>query len=417
MWQQVQQQLAGMLPESLFSKRQRRSSASTVPSVPPPCSDLYDLVLDMDWNRAILHCQKQPQDAKFQDGDGLETPLYLACQWNPPLELVQALIQTNPDALLWTSREHADLPLHMICRYGSTNVAVLKEFLIKPATACHATKYGKTPLWVLWEYARPDCMTTTEYNRPWTREQHQQVQEFWGKVELIVEAIATSRQQSWPARGTDDDVLQGNRAGNSSNDNNNNNNNNNNSSKQTVLYKIHALVSMGALGCPCPVLEYICDQYPLQLQTRDESGQLPLHLAVGPTQWHPCGNRKYKPREQDIIQLLLTRYPDAARCRLFSRWDYFDKETGKRTSTRKSVDPLNGRYPLHIALANRHTWEGGVRELFQAAPEMLSVQDPVTLLYPFQLAAIPFRDNLVVDTGTILQLMKQRPDLLTDVSC
>jgi hypothetical protein len=392
MWHQVQQKLVGMLPARLFSNKRHcpsRLISTTIPSVPPPCSDLYDLVLDMDWSRAMVHCQHHPQDAKYQDGDGLESPLYLACQWNPPLELFQVLIKANPEALTWTSREHADLPLHMICRYSSTTVAVLKEFLkMAPATACHATKYGKTPLWVLWDYARPDCLKMTT-ERPWTQDQHEQVETFWAKVELLVDAIATSRQQSWPDSGK----------------------------KKTRLYKIHALVSMGALACPCPILEYLCDQYPQELDTRDESGQLPLHLAVGPSQWQPCGHRTYKPREQHFIHLLLSRYPQAARVCLFFRRDYYyDKQTGKWTSpsapSTRGVDPLLLRYPLHIALANRHTWEGGVRELFQAEPGMLGVRDPVTRLYPFQLAAIPFRDNLVVDTGTIFQLLRQRPDLL-----
>jgi hypothetical protein len=56
--------------------------------------------------RAFCTCQ-------VQKGDGLETRLYLACQLNPPLQLTQVLIQADQDALAWTSREHADFPLHI----------------------------------------------------------------------------------------------------------------------------------------------------------------------------------------------------------------------------------------------------------------------------------------------------------------
>jgi hypothetical protein len=346
----------------------------------PPCSDLYDLVLDLDWDRVIQHCSDHPQDARFQEGDGLETPLYLACQWRPPLPVIQALIQANPEALQWTSREFRDLPLHMICRYDTTSTALLQEFTTRyPAGAVHATKYGKTPLQVLWEFARPDCLK--QNRRPETEEEQLAVQQFWDKVQLLVHAVATSRQHAWPQ-------------------------------KENRLYKVHAVVSLRALGCPREILEYVCAQYPHELSQRDETGQLPLHVAVGPTQW--SGKRKYKPREQAIIQLLLQLYPEAARVRLFSLWDYY--ENGKRQSSAATRINRQGRYPLQIALANRHTWEGGVQELFWAAPEVLSLRDPVTQLYPFQLAAIPVQENLAVDVSTIVDLLRQRPDLIEEAS-
>ena len=221
LWHQIQQHLISLLPfGTLFAKHKETpppppSLSSPLP--PRPCSELYDLVLDLDWNRVMAHCQQSPQDAQFQEGDGLETPLYLACQWNPPLPVIQALIQANPQALLLTSREHRDLPLHMISRYASTTAQVLQEFLCQyPATARQATKYGKTALWILWDHARPDVMkqqqstnidtssstTTTACSRPWTREQQEQVDSFWDKIDLLVDALATSRQEPWPARDT-----------------------------------------------------------------------------------------------------------------------------------------------------------------------------------------------------------------------
>ena len=61
-----------------------------------------------------------------------------------------------------------------------------------------------------------------------------------------------------------------------------------------------------------------------------------------------------------------------------------------------------------------HTWQGGVQELFLAAPEVLSMVDPITKLYPFQLAAIPVQENLLIDVGTIVDLIRQRPELLQE---
>jgi hypothetical protein len=44
----------------------------------PESSDLWDLVLDMNWSGCVELAKNQPQDAKFEDGHWHETPLFLA---------------------------------------------------------------------------------------------------------------------------------------------------------------------------------------------------------------------------------------------------------------------------------------------------------------------------------------------------
>mgnify|MGYP005855895967 CR=1 FL=1 len=383
------------------------TTTTTTITTPVPWSDLYDLVLAFRWDDVIHHCQTNPQDARYQEGDNWETPLYLACQWNPPAEVIRALVQAYPEALLMTSREHRDLPLHFICRYKSTTAEVLQEMLQlnynnntgsnHNKAVVHPTKHGKTPLQILWNHARPDCLK--EQRAPRNQLEQNDVDDFWNKVELLVKAVAKHRQQSWPTNGH---------------------------SGGSILFLVHAVVSLGALGCPLEILEFICHKYPHQLQQRDKSGQLPLHLAVGPSLWSPSPKRKYKPREQEIIRVLLRLYPEAARERWFSLWDYYDTDTMMSSNIRGNAKTTNnhhninkcividrrGRFPLHMAVANRHTWEGGVQELFMAAPELLSVRDPVTKLYPFQLAAIPVGDTLVVNATTIWELLRLQPELL-----
>jgi hypothetical protein len=41
---------------------------------------LLDLVSGLNWERVEEHVGTNSRDAVFQDGDELETPLYLACQ-------------------------------------------------------------------------------------------------------------------------------------------------------------------------------------------------------------------------------------------------------------------------------------------------------------------------------------------------
>jgi len=444
-WQQVKSWITGQRQSTAYSNS---SSNNPQQRSPLPSCDLYDLVLDLNWDRVIQHCQEHPHDAAFQDFDTSESPLYLACQWSPPLAAIQALIAANPKALSWTSREHRDVPLHSICRYPTTSVEVLQAFVEPdPSTALLPTKYGKTSLQVLWQFARPECIK--ENRVPALDEEQEQVDIFWAKMNLLVDAVAKSRQESWPRRA-EDATSHHRSTSRETEGQEDDENDETDSSSSPYLYRVHAVVSLGALGCPCEVLEYVVQKYPHQLSQRDESGQLPLHIAVGPSQWSPNGKRKYKPREQEIVQMLLKHYPQAAQRRLFSVWDYYPYllpggSSASSTTTTSSIQNMDessshhhyshlpkrqrqqqeqqeqerptmdrkGRYPLHVALANRHTWAGGVQDLFQAAPELLSVRDPVTQLLPFQLAAVPVRNNLTVDITTIWELLRHQPEQLS----
>ena len=49
--------------------------------------------------------------------------------------------------------------------------------------------------------------------------------------------------------------------------------------------------------------------------------------------------------------------------------------------------------------------------MFHAAPHTLLIQDPVTNLFPFQLAAVPVRDT-VVELDTVYELLRAQPDVL-----
>lgn len=264
----------------------------------PPCSALYYL-----WSKSITilaHISK-------------ETPLYLVCQQDPPPEVVKEIIKAYPEAVLARSRANKDLPLHIASRYQSS-VSLLEALLHDfPDTATQQTKFGVLPLNALWEF-RPEGAAADE--------------NFWKKVLIIISAVARSRLAATLSKSNDlqpreDDV-------------------------DAEKFLVHATVSLGGLSCPIEVLNFVLEKYPKQVFERDRSGQLPLHIAVGPTSWSQATKRKYKPREREIVSTLLCAYPKAANAPL----------------------PLNrNRLPLQIALTNRHTWSGGIEDLLQAAPE------------------------------------------------
>ena len=311
----------------------------------------------MHWDTVIQHCQIAPQDAAFQDGHWHETPLYLAMQFNPPFEAVRAIVDAYPKGVTQSCGENHDLPLHIACKNQASSEileVLLEEY---PSSALRETKWGnKIPLVTLWESSQPvdSC--------------------FWRKVEIILRAVDRHRKE-------------------------NNQETVEKSQSQSIAFQadslLHAAVSLGSLGCPFEIFEFFVSKYPSEVSKKDSLGLYPLNIIVGPTSWSSTSRRKYKPREKEFISLLLERCPRIASERLGTDQD---------------------RYPLHSALINRHTWFGGIKELFFAAPSVLLEADPVTKLYPFQLAAIPIRDTQV-DLDTIFHLLREQPAVLSRFDC
>jgi hypothetical protein len=345
-----------------------------------PSSDLWDLVLDMDWPGVISHVEEHPCDAEWTDGHWHETPLYLACQHNPPLEAIKAIVEAYPRALLSPSRANKDLPIHIACRY-QVNEAILQELLKDfPVTAVEQTRWGRTPVMALWEFRPKEDEDGSQ------SESSSSVDEtLWRKIFVVLEAVARFREHPLYQNQTPRTRKREFRGPYST--------------KQPIKAScfnpeeasiVHAAVSLGSLSCPVEVLDHVLRKFPEQAFLRDQWDQLPLHIVVGPTTCNPSTRRQYKPREQQFISLLLEANCGAATEPIHSDHD---------------------RYPLHTALSNRHTWSGGIECLFRAAPEILLMPDPLSKLYPFQLAAIPVRDNHV-NLDTIYMLLRSQPDVL-----
>ena len=320
-------------------------------------SSLYDLVIDMNWNRVVECCQAHPETAQFQEGDSFETPLHAAVQMRPPVRVISELIEAYPEALTVPSR-NGDFPLHIACRYNAS-IEVLKELVAdeRADTARQETKWGSTSIVALWRiHGTLQVRDSSHY--------------FWEKMRVLLEAVARSRDTEICK------IKNGTRPSRSRSDN--------------TLYVLHAAVSLGSLGCPNEVLDFCLQEYSNQVGMVDESGRLPLHLATGPTRWSCRSKRRYKPREQHTLDSLLRLYPEAARI----------------------SDPNTpGRLPLHMALANRHVWDGGVRHLVQCYPDALVQADPVTGLLPFLASAAPVGDT-VVDINTIYNTLRCLPAAL-----
>lgn len=315
------------------------------------CSDLYDLVLEMKWDKAEHHCLQHPVDAAHIDGDTWETSLYLACQNRPPLSLIHVLLEAYPEATAVRSR-HGDWPLHTACRCGASKDVLSELVTANPAIVEQTSKWGITAIQALWD-SREQAQSGNNELTP----------DLAAKFDVLLEGLATNYLK---------------RTGSSVDCGESNN--------YPCSFVLHAVVALRSFGCPYPVLEYVLNKYPEQVSMRDTNGMYPLHIACGPVSTFST-TRIYKPRERKFIVTLLNKYPRAA-----------------------SI-AVAGRYPLHLALSSRHAWDGGVREILRFAPDILGISDPLEGVIPFQLAAIPVRDTFV-DLNTVYQLLRAQPDLL-----
>ena len=319
-------------------------------------SELYDLVIDMNWDRVIWYCQEYPSTARFVEGDSSETPLHAAVQMHPSVWVIRALIEAYPPALTMTAR-NGESPLHMACRFKAS-VEVLQELVQwQPSSILIDTKFGFTPVHTLWQ-----SHTAVE-----DRADHDS--ELWQKMKILLQGVAKYRQEEW--YGTKEAIPE-----------------------QATLYILHAAVSLGSphfySAATMEILNFCLEQYPKQIRQRDESGRLPLHLATGPARWSCRAKRRYKPRELETLQRLLDLHPEAAQV----------------------SDPTTpGRLPLHTALAHRHEWVGGVELLVRCYPDALVLPDPVTGLLPFLASAVPVGDTSV-DLTTIYGLLRSLPTAL-----
>ena len=238
---------------SIFEMSSLSSTSDTLASC-----ELYDLVIDMNWDAVAKHAKEHPEDAKFIDGEWKETPLYGACQNDPSEQAVRALLQAYPPAVRLGSKR-GDLPLHIACRWRAS-IGVIRALIEHdPSTVCVATKYGKTPLAALWE----------EYTKSNNEQTYQLTCE---KSTMLLEAVA--HYQGLVAPETGEPLC------------------------------LHAAMKM---ECNDALLHFVMEEYRHQTLQHDRKGRLPLHLAVEP------GITSRRKLWRCVFENLIEQYPEAAR--------------------------------------------------------------------------------------------------------
>lgn len=106
---------------------------------------LHDACERQDTATILVRSKVHPEEAVREDDRGA-TPLHIACWQNPPLQVIEALIEAFPGAIK-DQDVHGDTPLHVALTNPETSVHVIRT-LIKscPDAPSIANKEGLYPL-------------------------------------------------------------------------------------------------------------------------------------------------------------------------------------------------------------------------------------------------------------------------------
>ena len=380
-------------------------------------SVLLTLVQAYDWAGSLARIASNPEEAITVGIQG-RTALHVACDQDAPAVVVEALLKAYPDASIMVgtsnmnplhitcSSQHAsvqvvrvllesgkgqeasekqdvdgDMPLHTACRCGAP-IEVLEVLLKTNPNAVNERDYeGLTPLLRLWVryfvILGDDVIDAVKGPGDLTGE----LLDAWNKTELLLRCAYMGSLHH---------------------------------DEGAIFRTVHAA---SAVDCPRAVVKISTIIHPHQVEELDEQNMTPLLIAaIAPIfkvrdlsdegylledRIHGdenCDNRDDDEHHMDelqpsVVEILIAASSDSA-----------------------CVPNSLGRLPLHLAIASGKKWENGVEAILHAYPDALTMQDPLTRLYPFLLAA----ECQTSETNTIFELIRTNPALLQsgiDFSC
>lgn len=376
----------------------------------------FKLLQHRDWTSVKKAISSNPILAAQRDTLGCTT-LHMTCSLNPTVDILFTIYRAFPDAVRMTDGQ-GRLPIHVAIIHGA-HVSVIQSLIsffpesvdvgdcrgqlpIHHLLLSHTTPgnahpnahpssryeyhyrfpedlfhlllqadfnlavirrmdfHGYTPLALGWESYRSVV--------PWNEQElEERKSKEWNKLETMLYASYQAMQER---RDDHDD------------------NSNEESNIKFPLRRIvpsnwkilHAAVGIGESWCPIGLFQLLIEKVPEQVMEVDENENLPLIFLLDKDTALKKPNRSFhmnisnKKESQSVstrfVQGLLQIHPQAARI----------------------PHSKNQRLPLHLALSNGRGWFDGVKDIFMAYPEAVTVQDPVTGCLPFLMPAVASYD-------------------------
>ena len=295
------------------------------------------------WSKMLSWVTFHPDEVgRFVDHQG-RTALHLACLYNAPLYVMEAILFAAPHLAGRTNGED-ELPLHWAIRLSLSTTKLRLLLQHDPVGGFKQDKMGQSPLSIIWERHEQDLSDVYSHEG----KDKMVLLPCWIRMMEIVNAYNGRND------GADSDKQ--------SDDHNNDNietchtNAHDDENDQDPYQHEHARYPLHAiLQCPCPhpFVEFlVTTAFKDTLRQPDDQGNLPLHAAA------------YGQSDVVVFRMLLNQYPQAAQ---------------KKNH--------QGRLPLHVAIASKAASFEAVQLLLSAYPSAVGCQDPLTGLYPFLLAA------------------------------
>ena len=396
-------------------------------SVMTNAPDLYEHALVGTWPKLLARLATHPQEAKWSD-KCKNTALHLVCRRQPPLEVVLALIRSNPVSPTLLTVDGLT-PLHFACYCGASPEVISVLIQTNKEATSLSEKRGKTPLhctcagfrnadrekvikMLLECYSNAAILPDEKGRTPlalifdnYAEEIEEEVQKESDSAYISLNSINTNENQQ-----TSDS-----------------------SQKKTIpreLQECFKLVSAllraayhGSIGDPPPKSDKfrilhasvgISDSPPqfIKLLMRmnpgdekevDTQGKLPLHVAALTKLFDETtrtsttmvdfgasddGSARIKQKMVDsatIIQELLSSYPDAA-----------------------SVCDKDGKTPFLLALEAGKPWDGGLSNIIQAHPQAFDEEKVErAILEALSSNSQYLRDETVKTVSNLFQFMKK----------
>lgn len=118
--------------------------------------DLPTLIKKLKWKSVIARLECNHEDASEEligvttrggfTSSSAMTPLHYACERKPPIEVIQALIEANPEAVTQRMMPGGCLPLHVACTWHASPDVIRALLAADPSTAKVSDELGNRPL-------------------------------------------------------------------------------------------------------------------------------------------------------------------------------------------------------------------------------------------------------------------------------
>jgi ankyrin repeat protein len=318
----------------------------------------------VDWNKLVRIVTRKPSVAAYSDEDrrGMLL-LHFACALYPPVEVVEALLEANADAVRHTSLNAGITPLMIACgRDASPDVIRLLLRNAKDTMNIHDASGYTAIHWACREDVSKDIVRQLLIINP--RAAHHRTSESDGvtPTDILIQS-RTNKLFSPNQWGKICYMLWARKYGTIV------------SRSGQAFSTLHAAL---ALKCPLHIIELAIERHVSDVAgVRDVFGNLPIHYAV------QCDYAYFG--DTDIIRRLLQYFPQGAACKNAS-----------------------GRFPLLEALKHGYTWSLGIRELYVNHPAAITIMDFESSLYPCALSAL-----FSCDVETTYCLIREHPQLIS----